>query len=935
MELLLVFLLTFTLVNAETLKITFWIEPVQRTEFDADMAVVLKELDALRLDVKIADTSLTLTRSEDGLDMQRFCEILSSTGTSAVIDLTYSHWEEGYSLVRSLGIGYVRLERIMRPFLDMFGDFMRQKRANNVAMVFMNARDASEAMQQMLIGYPFRTLILDASQTDPGQNFLERIRLLRPAPTYLAIFARAAAMNGIFEKVQKAGLFQRPLEWHFVFLDTRDRVFKYRRQAELCTRFTLSPRAICRSMPMPDLYCGSGFTMQRAMLLNVLRSLINAAQVTPVYPNPIYQDCNATALSSEVTEPIVEDDYNWLDMVHWSNFLTYASPALRFDDQNQSPVPGLTFAVNISAGYYSSEHEAKTDLAAWSSVAEMRLLNETISPARRFFRIGTAESIPWSYLRRDQRTGELMRDRSGTPIWEGYCIDFIIRLSQKLNFEYEIVAPEVGHMGEVNDRGEWDGVVGDLVRGETDFAIAALKMYSEREEVIDFLPPYYEQTGISIAIRKPVRRTSLFKFMTVLRLEVWLSIVAALVGTAIMIWFMDKYSPYSSRNNRQAYPYACREFTLRESFWFALTSFTPQGGGEAPKAISGRMLVAAYWLFVVLMLATFTANLAAFLTVERMQTPVQSLEQLARQSRINYTVVKDSDTHQYFVNMKFAEDTLYRMWKELALNASKDFKKFRIWDYPIKEQYGHILLAINSSQPVADAQEGFANVDAHENADYAFIHDSAEIKYEITRNCNLTEVGEVFAEQPYAVAVQQGSHLGDELSYAILELQKDRFFEELKAKYWNQSNLRNCPLSEDQEGITLESLGGVFIATLFGLVLAMMTLGMEVLYYKKKQNKLEITQVRPMEESSSSGGDSSTAPPTATSITKQAWHIPVPETDEKPVKVSPPPSFEAATFRGKKLPARITLGDGKFKPRQGLYSRKNLGASDSQGGYME
>lgn len=58
---------------------------------------------------------------------------------------------------------------------------------------------------------------------------------------------------------------------------------------------------------------------------------------------------------------------------------------------------------------------------------------------------------------------------------------------------------------------------------------------------------------------------------------------------------------------------------MKESFWFALTSFTPQGGGEAPKSLSGRTLVAAYWLFVVLMLATFTANLAAFLTVEMMQ----------------------------------------------------------------------------------------------------------------------------------------------------------------------------------------------------------------------------------------------------------------------------------------------------------------------------
>lgn len=102
------------------------------------------------------------------------------------------------------------------------------------------------------------------------------------------------------------------------------------------------------------------------------------------------------------------------------------------------------------------------------------------------------------------------------------------------------------------------------------------------------------------------------------------------------------------------------------------------------KLIRHMLQVAAYWLFVVLMLATFTANLAAFLTVERMQTPVQSLDQLARQSRINYTVVEGSDTHKYFINMKFAEDTLYRMWKELTLNSTSDQSQYRVWDYPIK-----------------------------------------------------------------------------------------------------------------------------------------------------------------------------------------------------------------------------------------------------------
>ena len=73
-----------------------------------------------------------------------------------------------------------------------------------------------------------------------------------------------------------------------------------------------------------------------------------------------------------------------------------------------------------------------------------------------------------------------------------------------------------------------------------------------------------------------------------------------------------------------------------------------QGGGETPKALSSRVLVAAYWLFVVLMLATFTANLAAFLTVERMQDTVRSQEELNRQSKINYTVMEDSPYLEYF-----------------------------------------------------------------------------------------------------------------------------------------------------------------------------------------------------------------------------------------------------------------------------------------------
>ena len=67
-------------------------------------------------------------------------------------------------------------------------------------------------------------------------------------------------------------------------------------------------------------------------------------------------------------------------------------------------------------------------------------------------------------------------------------------------------------------------ILGDLVNDEIDIAVASLTITSEREEVVDFITPYFDQSGISIAGRKPVRPRSLFKFLEVLHVEVKLSL---------------------------------------------------------------------------------------------------------------------------------------------------------------------------------------------------------------------------------------------------------------------------------------------------------------------------------------------------------------------------------------------------------------------------
>lgn len=110
-----------------------------------------------------------------------------------------------------------------------------------------------------------------------------------------------------------------------------------------------------------------------------------------------------------------------------------------------------------------------------------------------------------------------------------------------MSFDFEFVVPKTGKFGEKNKLGVWDGLIGDLVTSETDIAVAPLKMTAEREEVIDFVSPYFEQTGILIVMRKPLKETSLFKFMTVLRLEVWMSILAALFVTGLILLFLNVF----------------------------------------------------------------------------------------------------------------------------------------------------------------------------------------------------------------------------------------------------------------------------------------------------------------------------------------------------------------------------------------------------------
>ena len=55
-----------------------------------------------------------------------------------------------------------------------------------------------------------------------------------------------------------------------------------------------------------------------------------------------------------------------------------------------------------------------------------------------------------------------------------------------------------------------------------------------------------------------------------------------------------------------------------------------------------------WWFFTLIMISSYTANLAAFLTAAKMDTPVNSAEDLAKQTKIKYGTYCCGSTNAFF-----------------------------------------------------------------------------------------------------------------------------------------------------------------------------------------------------------------------------------------------------------------------------------------------
>ncbi|XP_076633776.1 glutamate receptor IB isoform X2 [Colletes latitarsis] len=468
-----------------------------------------------------------------------------------------------------------------------------------------------------------------------------------------------------------------------------------------------------------------------------------------------------------------------------------------------------------------------TDEAGFQGVAAkyIRLRPHSEIEENKTYIVTTIVEEPY-IMKKKSDTGETL---VGNDSYEGYCKDLADLIAKKLGITYELRIVKDGKYGMRNRNNSWDGMVGELIRKEADIAIAPMTITSERERVIDFSKPFMS-LGISIMIKKPVKqKPGVFSFLNPLSKEIWVCVIFSYIGVSIVLFTVSRFSPYewrvltlssggdpSVRNDPTLqHPHASQgsphmptssmanDFSIINSLWFALAAFMQQGCDISPRSISGRIVGSVWWFFTLILISSYTANLAAFLTVERMVAPINSPEDLASQTEVQYGTLSHGSTWDFFRNSKI---NLYtKMWEFMNSRS-------------------HVF--------VKTYDEGIRRVRTSKGK-YALLIESPKNEYINEREpCDTMKVGNNLDAKGFGVATPLGSPLRDPINLAVLSLKENGELAKLVNRWWYDRT--ECRHGDKQDAsrneLSLSNVAGIFYILIGGLLLALAVALLEFCY---------------------------------------------------------------------------------------------------------
>ncbi|XP_057392924.1 glutamate receptor ionotropic, NMDA 2C isoform X2 [Balaenoptera acutorostrata] len=393
---------------------------------------------------------------------------------------------------------------------------------------------------------------------------------------------------------------------------------------------------------------------------------------------------------------------------------------------------------------------------------------------------------------------------------KGFCIDILKKLAKVVKFSYDLYLVTNGKHGK-RVRGVWNGMIGEVYYKRADMAIGSLTINEERSEIVDFSVPFVE-TGISVMVARSNGTVSPSAFLEPYSPAVWVMMfVMCLTVVAITVFTFEYFSPVSyNRSLTSGKKSGGPSFTIGKSVWllWALV-FNNSVPIENPRGTTSKIMVLVWAFFAVIFLASYTANLAAFMIQEQYIDTVSGLSDKKFQ--------RPQDQYPPFRFGTVPNGSTER-------NIRSNYR----------DMHTHMVKFNQRSVEDALSSLKMGKLDA-------FIYDAAVLNYMAGKDegCKLVTIGsgKVFATTGYGIAMQKDSHWKRAIDLALLQFLGDGETQKLET-VWLSGICQNEKNEVMSSKLDIDNMAGVFYMLLVAMGLALLVFAWEHLVYRKLRHSV-------------------------------------------------------------------------------------------------
>ncbi|XP_029285434.1 glutamate receptor, ionotropic, N-methyl D-aspartate 2B, b isoform X2 [Cottoperca gobio] len=386
---------------------------------------------------------------------------------------------------------------------------------------------------------------------------------------------------------------------------------------------------------------------------------------------------------------------------------------------------------------------------------------------------------------------------------KGFCIDILKKIAKAVKFTYDLYLVTNGKHGKkVN--GTWNGMVGEVVLKNAHMAVGSLTINEERSEVIDFSVPFIE-TGISVMVSRSNGTVSPSAFLEPFSADVWVMMfVMLLLVSAVAVFVFEYFSPVGyNRCLADGREPGGPSFTIGKAIWLLWgLVFNNSVPVQNPKGTTSKIMVSVWAFFAVIFLASYTANLAAFMIQEEYVDQVSGLSDKKFQKPNEFSPPFRFGT----VPNGSTERNIRNNYRDMHTYMTSFHQK-------------------NVDEALYSLKSGKLD---------AFIYDAAVLNYMAGRDegCKLVTIGsgKVFASTGYGIAIQKGSGWKRAVDLAILMLFGDGDMEEFEAM-WLTGICHNEKNEVMSSQLDVDNMAGVFYMLGAAMILSLITFICEHWFY--------------------------------------------------------------------------------------------------------